>query len=111
VGCVATTARSSKLQTRPPTDHFERLLEEACPNHVYPIKHKLKDCDMMKNFMISGSLTQVIELDEDSGGSDTMPFPGEDAVTTVYDGRPPPGRHHMSNLSPTTLTRYSNQRF
>jgi hypothetical protein len=32
---------------RPPTYHFKRLLEEAYPNHVYPIKHKLKDCDIV----------------------------------------------------------------
>jgi hypothetical protein len=23
-------------------DHFERLLEETCPNHSYPVKHKLR---------------------------------------------------------------------
>jgi hypothetical protein len=40
-----------------PTYHFERLLEEACPNHTYPVKHKLKECDIMKNFMTSGFLT------------------------------------------------------
>jgi hypothetical protein len=57
MGCVATTAHSGKRQARPPTDHFERLLEEACPNHAYPVKHKLKDCNMMKNFMTSGTLT------------------------------------------------------
>jgi hypothetical protein len=45
------TRHSVNRQACPPTTHFERLLEEACPNHVYPIKHKLKDCDMMKNFM------------------------------------------------------------
>jgi hypothetical protein len=42
---------SGKCQARPPTDHFENLLEEGCPNHAYPIKNKLRDCDMMKNFM------------------------------------------------------------
>jgi hypothetical protein len=48
---------SGKHQAWPPTDHFEKLLEEMCPNHAYPVKHKLRDCDMMKNFMVSGSLT------------------------------------------------------
>jgi hypothetical protein len=88
VGHITTTTCSGKRQAQPPVDHFERLLEEACSNHAYPIKHKLKDCDMMKNFMISGSLTRGMELDEDPGVSDTMPFPGEDAVMTFYDGRP-----------------------
>jgi hypothetical protein len=56
-GRVTTTAHGDKRQTRPPTDHFKRLLEVACPNHTYPIRHKLKDCDMMKSFKISGSFT------------------------------------------------------
>jgi hypothetical protein len=68
-----------------------------------PIKHKLRDCGMM-NFMVSGSLTWDMELEEDSGGRDMMPFHGEDAVMRVYDGRPPPRRHRMSNLSPETPT-------
>jgi hypothetical protein len=57
---------------------------------VYPIKHKLKDCDMMKNLMTSGSLTQDKESEEDLGGSDEMTFLREDAVMMVYDGRPLP---------------------
>jgi hypothetical protein len=61
---------------------------------------------MMKNFMILGSLTPGMEPDEDPGASDTMPFPEEDAVITVYDGRPPPRRRCMSNLSHVTPTHY-----
>jgi hypothetical protein len=34
---VMTATRSGKHQVRRPTDHFERLLEEACPNHAYPL--------------------------------------------------------------------------
>jgi hypothetical protein len=71
--------------------HFEKLLEEACPNHAYPIKHKLKDYYMLKNFMASGTLTRGIELDEVQDGGDAMPFPREDAVMTIYDGHPPLG--------------------
>jgi hypothetical protein len=40
-----------------PIDYFKRLLEEACPNHTYRVRHKLKDCSMMRSFMTSGSLT------------------------------------------------------
>jgi hypothetical protein len=75
--------RSVMRQSWPLTDHFERLLWEAYPNHTYPINHKLKDCDMMKNFMISGSLTQDMEPEEEPSGRDVMPFPREDAVMTV----------------------------
>jgi hypothetical protein len=35
-------------------DHFEKLLEAACPHHPYPVKHKLEDCTMMKKFKTSG---------------------------------------------------------
>jgi hypothetical protein len=80
VACVMTATGSSKHQARPPTDHFERLLQEACPNHAYSIKQKLRDCGMMKNFMVLGSLTQ--------GESDAVPFPEEDVVMMIYDGRP-----------------------
>jgi hypothetical protein len=57
-------ASIGKRQVRPPTDHFEKLQEETCPNHAYPIKHKLRDCGMMKNFMASGSLAQGMEVDQ-----------------------------------------------
>jgi hypothetical protein len=55
---------------------------------VYPIKHKLKHYDMMKNFIISRTHTQIMELGENLGGSDMMPFPGEDTIMMVYDGCP-----------------------
>jgi hypothetical protein len=32
------TAQSDKHQTRPPTVHIKRLLEEACPNHAYLVR-------------------------------------------------------------------------
>jgi hypothetical protein len=40
---ISTTVGNYKHQARPPTDHFKGLLEEAYPNHIYPIRHKLKD--------------------------------------------------------------------
>jgi hypothetical protein len=91
VGHVATAAHSDKRQAQQPTCHFNRLLEEVCPNHMYPVRHKLKDCDMMKSFMMLRSLTWGMELDEDPSRSDTMPFLGEDTVVMVYDGHPHQG--------------------
>jgi hypothetical protein len=55
--------------------------------------------------MTLGSLTSGAELDEGLDGSDTMPFPEENVVLMVHGGRPPLGRHHVSNLSPRALTR------
>jgi hypothetical protein len=47
---VAAAERNFKQQTGLPKDHFEKLLEVTCPPDPYPIKHKLKDCTMIKKF-------------------------------------------------------------
>jgi hypothetical protein len=52
------------------------------------MKHKLGDCDMMKNFMVSGSLTRGIGLDEVQGKGNVTPFPRKDADMMIYDGCP-----------------------
>jgi hypothetical protein len=96
---ITATAGSGKCQAWPPIDHFEKLLEETCPNHTYPIKHNLKDYGMMKNFMASGSLTQGMEADEVPNEGDMMLFPVEDAVMTICDGCSLPGVHRVSNPS------------
>jgi hypothetical protein len=57
MGHILTTAHSDKHPVRAPTDHFKRLLEEACPNHAYTARHKLKDCNIMRSFMTSAFLT------------------------------------------------------
>jgi hypothetical protein len=72
---ILTAAHYDKRPVRPPTDHFKRLLEEACPNHAYFIGHRLKDCGMMRSFITPGSHTWGVELDEGPDRSDTMPFP------------------------------------
>jgi hypothetical protein len=56
-------------------NHFEKLLEEMFPTHAYPIKHKLRDYSMMKNFIASRSLTWGMEADEDPDEGDATPFP------------------------------------
>jgi hypothetical protein len=106
---IMTAIGSSRHQARSPMTHFEKLLEEACPNHTYPIQHKLNDCGKMKNFMASGhpgisglglnDITRGVELDEVPDEGDMMRFPGEDVVTMIYDGRPPPplGMRYVSN--------------
>jgi hypothetical protein len=76
------------LQPWPPTDHYESLLKEACPNQTYHVKQNLKDCDMMKNFMTLGYLTRDKENIGDLGRKGVMPFLREEAVMTVYDGHP-----------------------
>jgi hypothetical protein len=57
MGCISTTTPNGRRLARTPRDYFKRLLEEACPNHAYPVRHKLKDCGMIQSFITSGSLT------------------------------------------------------
>jgi hypothetical protein len=55
---VAAAERHFKRQAWQPTDHFKKLLEETYLYHTYPIKHKLKECTMMKNYMTTGTLAR-----------------------------------------------------
>jgi hypothetical protein len=32
-------------------DHFERLLDASCPHHEVPVKHTLRECRLMKNYI------------------------------------------------------------
>jgi hypothetical protein len=76
-GYVMNTERDLKCQTRPPKDHFEKLLEAACPNQSYPVKHKLQDCTMMKIFMTSRALSKAKKPGEDPGGKGVTSILGE----------------------------------
>jgi hypothetical protein len=96
--------RSGRSLARTPTDYFKRILEEACPNHAYPIRHKLKDYGMMQSFIALGSLTYSAEPDEGPDGSDTAPFPKEKAIMMVFRGRPLVGRRRMASLGPRIPT-------
>jgi hypothetical protein len=98
MGRISTTTRSGRCSARMPKDYFKRLLKEACPNHTYPIGHKLKDCGIMRSFMTSGSLTWGIEPDKGLDGSDVAPSPKENAVMTVFGGCPLVGRRRRSSI-------------
>jgi hypothetical protein len=83
--CVAAAERDFKHQTWPPKDHFEILLEAIRPHHLYPVKYKLKDCTMMKNFMTSGAFSKGKKPGGDSGGKGVAPILGEVEVTAIFD--------------------------
>jgi hypothetical protein len=104
---AAAAIGNGKWQARPPTDHFEKLLEESFPNHAYHVKHNLRDCDMVNNFMASGSLAWGTEVDEVPDKGDMMPFLREDMTVTIYDGRPLSGMRRVSNPSPGSTARGS----
>jgi hypothetical protein len=86
---MATAEHDIKRQTWLPADHFEKLLKATCPNHMYPIKHKLKECTMMKNYMTTGTFARSNKPEGDSTGKVATPFPEENAVMSIC-GRPAP---------------------
>jgi hypothetical protein len=80
---VATTEHDFKRRTRPPKDHFEKILEVVCPHHPYPIKHKLRDCTMMKRFMTLGVPHGGDEPTRDTRGRGMTLVPIEVEVVTI----------------------------
>jgi hypothetical protein len=72
-----------------PADHFVKLLEVTCPNHVYSIRHKLKECSMMKNYMTKGTFAKGKKSEGDLAGKVIAHFPEEKAVMSIYGGPAP----------------------
>jgi hypothetical protein len=41
--------KGNPTKLAPSKDHFERLLDAPCPHHEVPVKHSLKDRQLIKN--------------------------------------------------------------
>jgi hypothetical protein len=82
--CVAVAERDFKCQTRPPKDHFQKHLKATCLHHSYPVKHKLKDCTMMINFMMLGTFSKGRKPGGDPGEK-CGAIPREAKVTAIFD--------------------------
>jgi hypothetical protein len=86
---VAMAERSFKHQALQPVDHFEKILKATSQNHAYPIKDKLKEWSIMKNYKTIGALTKNKKIEGGPSGKVATPFPGEEAVMTIYGGPVP----------------------
>jgi hypothetical protein len=81
---VTIIERDIKHQAQQSKDHFKKLIEATCPDHSYPIKHKLKDCTMMKKFMTSWAFSKGRKPKADPGRKGATPIPGEAEVMTIF---------------------------
>jgi hypothetical protein len=91
------TSRPKGNPTKPaPTkDHFERLLDALCLQHEVPVKHTLRECRLMKNY-IKGTLKPRTADQSEKGGPSPdndngtgVVFPGEDGmVHMIFGGYP-----------------------
>jgi hypothetical protein len=52
-----------------------RSFEATCLNDTYPVRHKLKECTMMKNYMTMGALAIGKKPEGDLVGKAAAPFP------------------------------------
>jgi hypothetical protein len=51
----ASRPKGNQAKPAPSRDHFDKLLDAPCPHHEVPIKHTLKECRLMKNY-VKGTL-------------------------------------------------------
>jgi hypothetical protein len=43
--------KGNPTKPAPSKEHFERLLDAPCPHHEVPVKHTLRECRLMKNYV------------------------------------------------------------
>jgi hypothetical protein len=48
---AAADKRPPKTKGGPLRDHFEKMLEAPCPYHETPVKHAVKDYNLMKRYL------------------------------------------------------------
>jgi hypothetical protein len=53
----------------PTRDHFEKLLDAPCPHHEVPVKHTLRECRLMKNYVKSTLKPKTADQPEKQGPS------------------------------------------
>jgi hypothetical protein len=95
---VTTIERDFKRQARLHADYFEKLLEATCPNHTYPVRHKLKEYIMMMNYMTTRIFARGKKPEGDPTGKATAFFPEKKVVISIYGGPSPMSPDVRSNL-------------
>jgi hypothetical protein len=95
---MVTVEHDFKRPTWSTTDHFKNLLEATCLNLTFPVKHKLKECSMIKKYMATRNLARVKKPKGDSVGKVAAPFPEEKAAMSIYIGPAPHESHQKHKL-------------
>jgi hypothetical protein len=87
--------KGNPTKPAPSKDHFERLLNASCPHHEVPVKHTLRECRLMKNY-VNGTIKPRAADQPKKGGPSPdnddgagAVYPGEDsAVHMIFGGSP-----------------------
>jgi hypothetical protein len=50
-GEVAVADRSPRPLAKTNNDHFQKLMDSLCQSHGFPVRHKLRECELLKRFI------------------------------------------------------------
>jgi hypothetical protein len=79
----------SKPKTDPPRNHLEKMLEAPYPCHEGPVKHAMKDCNVMKSYLGEKIKPQDVAKVGAAKNGVHNEFPKEDgAVMMIFGGTP-----------------------
>jgi hypothetical protein len=91
----ASCPKGNPTKPAPSKDHFERLLDASCLHHEVPVKHTVRECRLMKNY-VKGTLKPRTADQPKKGGPSPdnddgagAAFPGEDGAVHMIFGRSP----------------------
>jgi hypothetical protein len=98
---AAADKQPPKPKAGPLRDHFKKMLENPCPYHEGPMKHTLKDCNLMKSYLGGKNKSQDAARAGATKNAEHDKFPKEDgAVMMIFGGTParPPRRKNKRIL-------------
>jgi hypothetical protein len=93
VECKTSRPKGNRTKPAPSKDHLERLLDAPCQHHEVLVKHTLRDCRLMKNYVNDTLKPRMADQpkkggpppDNDDGAG--AAYPGEDgAVHMIFGG-------------------------
>jgi hypothetical protein len=108
----ASHPKGNPAKPDPPKDHFEKVLNAPCPHHEVPIKHTLKNCQLIKNYVKDTLKPRAVDPPKKGGsspdnddGSGAM-YLGEDGVVHMIFGESParPSRQWRRSFSEKSST-------
>jgi hypothetical protein len=68
----ASCPKGNPAKPGPPKDHYEKLLDASCPHHEVPMKHSLKDCRLIKNYVKDTLKPRAVDPSKKDGHPPTM---------------------------------------
>jgi hypothetical protein len=81
----ASHPKGNQGKPAPTRDHFEKLLDALCPHHEVPVKHTLRECRLMKNYVKSTLKPKTADQPDKQGPSHDNDD-GAGAVFSSEDG-------------------------